>query len=79
MHYERGLAALREDTRAYWSECQADPPRDGSEYAPTAEALKAWLDHHWEKWFEQPIAELEHRNAIREQAFGTAYATHKRA
>jgi hypothetical protein len=58
------------------AEAAVFPVRDGLEYEPTAEALKAWLDHHWEEWFEQPIAELEHRDAIREQAFGAAYATH---
>jgi hypothetical protein len=73
--YAQALATLREDTRDYWSECLAEPPDDGLEYTPTAEALKAWIDHHWEEWFEQPIAELEHRDAIKEQAFGTAYAT----
>jgi hypothetical protein len=40
-----------------------------------AEALEAWLRHHWSEWYEGPISELEHRDAIKEQAFGSAYAT----
>lgn len=72
--YERALAALRDDTRAYWLECPAERPADGLTYAPTATALKQWISHHWKEWYEDPIAELEHRDAIREQALGAAYA-----
>jgi hypothetical protein len=42
--YQRALAALREDTRAYWQECLADDPEDGLTYAPTTEALWAWIE-----------------------------------
>jgi hypothetical protein len=73
--YGQAMAFLREDTRTFWLECLADPPDDALEYAPTAEALKAWIDRRWDEWFEEPIAELEHRDAIREQAFGSAYGT----
>ncbi len=73
--YERALAALREDTRTYWLECLNEPPRDGSAYKPTADALGAWISHHWKGWYEDPVVELEHREAIRDQAIGTAYAT----
>jgi hypothetical protein len=44
-------------------------------YAPTVDALGAWIDRHWKEWYEDPIAELEHRDAIRDQALGAAYAT----
>jgi hypothetical protein len=71
--YERAVAALRSDTREYWHECLSDPPDDGLEYAATAEALKAWIDHHWTEWYGQPILELQHREAIRNQALGIAY------
>ena len=60
-----------------WLECLDDPPSDGCEYVPTAESLKAWIDRRWDEWFENPIAELEHRDAIREQVFGAAYGTQK--
>ena len=33
-----------------------------------------WIDRHWSDWYEQPIAELEHRDAIRDQALDMAYA-----
>ncbi|OIQ74553.1 hypothetical protein GALL_437900 [mine drainage metagenome] len=72
--YEQALTALRDDTRAYWLECLAEP---GTHRKPTAEALRSWIDAHWREWFEDPIAELEHRDAIREQAFGVAYASGK--
>ena len=43
-------------------------------YATTAEALKAWIEHHWREWYDQPIVELQHRDIIRDQALGIAYA-----
>ena len=75
--YARALAALREDTRSYWLECLEDRPTDGLRYEPTAEALEAWIRRHWAEWYDGPIAELEHRDAIREQAIGSAYATQR--
>jgi hypothetical protein len=36
--------------------------------------LEAWLIRNRKEWFEDPIVELEHREAIREQALGSAYA-----
>jgi hypothetical protein len=71
--YPRALAALREDTRAYWQECLAERPADGTTYAPTVEALRAWIDRYWKEWYEGPIIELENRDAIRDQALGLAY------
>ncbi len=71
--YARALATLRDDTRIYWQECLAEPPDDDLTYAPTAEALQAWINHHWNQWYEDPIAELENRDAIRDQALGMAY------
>ncbi len=41
--YLRAVAALREDTRAYWQECLAERPADGMAYAPTVDALGAWI------------------------------------
>ncbi len=73
--YDRALAELRDDTRAYWQQCLADRPRDCPKCFPTAEALLAWLDHHWKEWYDDPLAELKHRDAIRDQALGMAYAS----
>ena len=64
---------MRDDTREYWQDCLSDPPDDGLTYAATAEALKAWIDHHRAEWYDQPIVELQHREAIRDQALGIAY------
>jgi hypothetical protein len=72
--YAQAVAVLREDTRVYWQECLSERRDDGLTYAPTADALKAWIDSHWREWYEDPTAELENRSAIREQALGAAYA-----
>jgi hypothetical protein len=63
--YQRALDALRDDTRKYWQDCLSDPPDDGLTYAATVEALKAWIEHHWREWYDQPVIELQHRGAIR--------------
>ena len=75
--YARVLATAREDVRLYWLECLEDPPGDGLRYEPTAEALMAWVRQHSAEWYDEPIAELEHRDTIRQQAFGSAYATQR--
>jgi hypothetical protein len=72
--YGCALAALRADTRGYWEDCLSDPPDDGLTYRATADALMAWIRHHWREWFEDPLLELKHRDAIRDQALGIAYA-----
>jgi hypothetical protein len=71
--YERALASLRDDTRAAWEEGLAEDPEDGLTYARTAGALQAWISHNWQNWYEHPIAELQHRDAIRDQALGVVY------
>jgi hypothetical protein len=73
--YSRALAALQDDTRSYWLECLGESPRDGLTYKPTAEALEGWIRRHWFECYEGPISGLDHRDAIKEQAFGSAYAT----
>jgi hypothetical protein len=72
--YGTALGALREDTREYWQDCLSEPPDDGLTYTATAEALKTWIERHWQEWYDQPIVELQHRDAIRDQALGIAYA-----
>jgi hypothetical protein len=72
--YSGAVAVLRDDTRLYWHECLEDPPEDGLDYAPTAEALLTWIERRWNEWYEGPINELECRGAIRDQALGAAYA-----
>jgi hypothetical protein len=72
--YGRALAPLGADTREYWQDCLSDPPDDGLTYTATADALMAWIRHHWREWFDDPILELQHRDAIRDHALGIAYA-----
>jgi hypothetical protein len=74
--YAQALAALRADTRAIWLDCLVERPADGMTYAPTVDALRAWIDRYRKEWYEDPIAELEHRDAIRDHALGAAYAAH---
>jgi hypothetical protein len=72
--YAHALAALSADTREYWQDCLSDSPDDGLTYTATAEALMAWIGHHWKEWFDDPLLELKYRDAIRDQALGIAYA-----
>jgi hypothetical protein len=75
--YGHAVAALREDTRSYWQECLAERRDDATAAdAPTADMLKTWIERHWEEWYDDPIAELENRDAIRDQVIGAAYAAH---
>jgi hypothetical protein len=39
------------------------------------DALNGWITRHWNEWYEEPIAALEHRDAIRDQAIGAAYTS----
>ena len=71
--YARALAALRDDTRSCWLECLEEESEGERCYQPTAEMLETWLRRHRKEFYEDPIVELEHRDAIREQAFGAAY------
>jgi hypothetical protein len=71
----RALAELRDDARTLWLACLKKRPEDGLSFTPTAEALSGWIGHYWQEWYDGPIAELEHRDAIKEQALGVAYAT----
>ena len=73
--YAEAVAALGEDTRSYWLECLKDPPDNRPAYQPTSEALDAWLRRHWTEWYDGPIAEFQHREAIKDQAVGSAYTS----
>jgi hypothetical protein len=74
--YEAALAALREDTREWWTDMLA---RDSDELeedeAPAtadAEGLRRFLEAKVLPWFETRNKELANRPLIREQAFGEA-------
>jgi hypothetical protein len=72
--YEHALTALRNDTRAYWQQCLTERSTVRVTYVPTADALKNWLNRHWNEWNDNPIVALDHRDTIRDQALGAAYA-----
>jgi hypothetical protein len=74
--YSRALAALREDTRAWWEQQLTWKPDDYDEdqepYRADAESLKRFLESEVLSWYEKRRRELEHRPLIRAQAFGEA-------
>ena len=74
--YEAALAALREDTQAWWADVLAhDPDELTDDEAPaTADAagLRQFIETEVLPWFETRKQELANRDLIREQAFGEA-------
>jgi hypothetical protein len=74
--YEAALAALREDTREWWSDILEGDPEELEENEPPAtadvEGLCRFLEGDVLPWFELRKKELCNRSLIREQAFGEA-------
>jgi hypothetical protein len=74
--YEAALAALHEDTKAWWDETLArdrDELDEGEEPATAdADHLRRFLEGEVLPWFETRRKELANRPLIREQAFGEA-------
>ena len=74
--YEAALAALREDTQAWWANTLGRDPDelgDGEEPATAdVEGLRRFLEGEVLPWFENRRKELANRPLIREQAFGEA-------
>jgi hypothetical protein len=74
--YEAALAALREDTQAWWADVLArDPDELGEDEQPAiadVEGLRRFLEGEVLAWFENRRKELANRPLIREQAFGEA-------
>jgi len=72
--YEAALAALREDTRGWWSERLTCDPEDLDEgeapYEADADHLRRFIETQVMPWYGGRRTELEHRSLIREQAFG---------
>jgi hypothetical protein len=79
--YSRALAALRDDTRAWWEEQLTwevgDYEEDQTPYRADAESLRRFLDSDVLLWYENRRRELEHRPLIRAQAFGEAVDPHR--
>ncbi|WP_288048262.1 hypothetical protein [Acidiphilium sp.] len=74
--YEAALAALREDTQAWWADVLAHAPGEQTEDEPPAtadaEGLRRFLEGEVLPWLETRKKELANRPLIREQAFGEA-------
>jgi len=74
--YEAALAALREDTQAWWADTLTRDPDEleDNEKPATAdvEGLRRFLEGEVLPWFETRKKELTNRPLIREQAFGEA-------
>jgi hypothetical protein len=74
--YSRALAALRDDSRAWWEEqlgWNADDYDEGqTPYGADAESLRRFLEAEILPWYEKRRQELEHRPLIRAQAYGEA-------
>ena len=74
--YEAALAALREDTQAWWAEELACSPgeleEDEAPATADVEGLRRFLQNQVLPWFDIRRKELGNRPFIREQAFGEA-------
>jgi hypothetical protein len=79
--YEAALAALRDDTQAWWTDTLAcDPEELGEGEEPATadvEGLRRFLEGEVLRWFENRKKELANRPLIREQAFGEALDPNK--
>ena len=74
--YARALAALREDTVAWW-ETELDPNQNARSaadrpFTPDAKGLLRFLETEVRDWFAKRKQELANRPLIRDQAFGEA-------
>jgi hypothetical protein len=74
--YEAAVAALRQDTQAWWTDTLAGDPdelEEGEELATAnVEGLRRFLEGEVLPWCENRKKELANRPLIREQAFGEA-------
>jgi hypothetical protein len=74
--FNRALAALRDDTRAWWEEQKSSEPDDYDEdetpFDDDAESLSRFLQTKVLPWYDRRRRELENRPLIPSQAFGEA-------
>ena len=79
--YSCALAALRDDTRAWWEEQltweAGDYEEDQTPYGADAESLGRFLEAKILPWYEKRRQELAYRPLIRAQAFGEAVDPHR--
>jgi len=74
--YSRAVAALRDDTQAWWQEQLSWAPEDYDEeqkpYSADAGSLARFLEDEVLPWYEKRRQELDYRPLLRAQAFGEA-------
>jgi len=74
--YEAAVAALPEDTRAWWADVLTPDPDEREENAPLptadAEGLRRFLEGEVLPWLAKRRQELANAPLVREQAFGEA-------
>jgi len=70
--YEQALAAVRDDTRAWWKSVLAEPEEDEEPYSPDAAGLTRFLQEKVGPWYDGRRQELENRPLLRSQALGQA-------
>jgi hypothetical protein len=74
--YSRAVAALRDDSQAWWAEqlgWNADDYEEGqTPYRADAESLRRFLEAKILPWYEERRRELDYRPLLRAQAFGEA-------
>src|SRR5215471_5697106 len=74
--YSRAVAALRDDTRAWWEQqlgWQTGDDEEGEKpYQANAQGLRRFLQAEVLPWYEKRRQELAHRPLLRTQAFGEA-------
>jgi hypothetical protein len=79
--YSRALAALRDDTLAWWEEQLSWEPDDYDDdqepYRADSESLRRFLESEILPWYEKRRRELDCRPLIRAQAFGDAVDPHR--
>ncbi len=70
--YSGALAALREDTQAWWQDVLVEPNGDQDPYTPEATSLIRFLRGELADWYENRRKEIEQRPLVQSQAFGEA-------
>ncbi len=74
--YSRALAAVRDDTRAWWEKRLGGDPDDYEEdqtpYRADAEGLRQFLETEVVPWYDKRRRALDHRPRLRHQAHGEA-------
>ena len=72
--YERALSALNPETRELWRKSLGEGAGElDPNYTTTADGLAEWIENQGQPQLQNRLVVLEHRDAIRTQAFGDAF------